>query len=415
MSRRVRDPHDEGDHSAKRRQVMSNNGTVDNDHYPSNRSSSSSSYPYPAGGSRTRSLRVGRWQEYQGHCPAYKQPIELHSYSIDEKRHVWFDNRELKEYHEPRIDSRTPNLSSGYDKFVQRDESIPEHLDTLLDALTDCRNTKSVDTKADIVTWRGIMTKLLCTPYSRDPWELRATRYNDTIYIEEQPTEEKRSQEAQKSERQSLMGYWGYSFESLCTQTDPKELDANTNVQYCVVVKTKLGNNAIVMGAEVDCIQGKKPTDRDPLRQYVELKTSRRIETDRHLFSFEKYKLIKFWAQSFLVGVPRVICGFRDDDGNLDHVESLKTMEIPRRVRGKPNMWDASVCLNFANECLEWIKSVVTLNDPCTTYAIVYKAPFREITVECCGEQNTFLTQRYIEGSTQHEIGGERAQRPRPK
>lgn len=165
----------------------------------------------------------------------------------------------------------------------------------------------------------------------------------DTIYLEEQPTEEKRSQEAGKSERQSLMGYWGYSFESLCTQNDPHELDANTNVQYCVVVKTKLGNNAIVMGAEVDCIQGKKPTDRDPLRHYVELKTSRRIETDRHLFSFEKYKLIKFWAQSFLVGVPRVICGFRDDDGNLDHVETLKTMEIPRRVRGKPNMWVSQI------------------------------------------------------------------------
>jgi hypothetical protein len=29
------------------------------------------------------------------------------------------------------------------------------------------------------ITWRGIMSKILCTPYSRkEPWEFRATRYN---------------------------------------------------------------------------------------------------------------------------------------------------------------------------------------------------------------------------------------------
>lgn len=64
------------------------------------------------------------------------------------------------------------------------------------------------------------------------------------------------------------MGYWGYRFETLCTVSQPphkvnkeelKKRDnesANTNVQYCVVVKTKLGNNSIIMGAEVDCCRG---------------------------------------------------------------------------------------------------------------------------------------------------------------
>lgn len=52
-----------------------------------------------------------------------------------------------------------------------------------------------------------------------------------------------------------------------------------------------------------------------------------------------RYKLLKFWAQSFLVGVPRVICGFRDDDGQIVKVVQYKTLEIPRQVREKPNTW----------------------------------------------------------------------------
>lgn len=64
------------------------------------------------------------------------------------------------------------------------------------------------------------------------------------------------------------MCYWGYRFETLSTISQPpdqvqkEELkkrtgeSANTNIQYCVVVKTKLGNNSIIMGAEVDCCRG---------------------------------------------------------------------------------------------------------------------------------------------------------------
>lgn len=66
------------------------------------------------------------------------------------------------------------------------------------------------------------------------------------------------------------MSYWGYRFETLSTVSKPprevrkddpelkrrlKE-SANTNIQYCILVKTKLGNNSIIMGAEVDCCRG---------------------------------------------------------------------------------------------------------------------------------------------------------------
>lgn len=134
---------------------------------------------------------------------------------------------------------------------------------------------------------------------------------------------------------------------------------------------------------------------------------------------------MKFWAQSFLVGVPRIICGFRNDDGLLMEVKQYKTLEIPRQVRNTKNTWvsdieqecdiitniekNPAVCLNFANRLLDWIRHNITKDDPTTTYRIEFKSPFEEINIECTGHANVFLTQRFIEGKTLNEIGGQRA------
>lgn len=69
------------------------------------------------------------------------------------------------------------------------------------------------------------------------------------------------------------MCYWGYKFETLSTVSKPpkegvddQELvdriqeGADTNVQYCVAVRTTLGKNSLIMGAEVDCSEGIKRT-----------------------------------------------------------------------------------------------------------------------------------------------------------
>ena len=46
-----------------------------------------------------------------------------------------------------------------------------------------------------------------------------------------------------------------------------------------------------------------------------------------------RFKLIKFWAQSFLVGIPKIVCGFRDDDGIVHRLETYSTKEIPSMAR----------------------------------------------------------------------------------
>lgn len=85
---------------------------------------------------------------------------------------------------------------------------------------------------------------------------------------------------------------------------------------------------------------------------WVELKTSQDINSDRDLANYER-KLLKFWIQSFLLGVPKIIVGFRTADGILRRVEEMETATIPgtvkRRGRGS---WDGNMCINFADALL---------------------------------------------------------------
>ncbi|KAF9958361.1 hypothetical protein BGZ70_009220 [Mortierella alpina] len=379
-------------------------------------------------------------------------------------------------------------------------------------------------TQANFICYRGILTKIMCTPYSRnEPWELGATLYKGTIYIEEHVSAEKRQNATGTNERHKLMSYWGYRFETICniskpmsklrriktkkrhattTHSDPeteaealtqeeqrnqikdgeeerapeqqqgpkvepqlnsdhepktksRKLDdgtaavnsdasvvcgmskdtaeiatsarlessiaesetemvetidledpeltgrldgiVDTNLQYCTVARTKIGQNSIIMGAEVDCTsEPKKPAPHNPLSNYIELKTSRVISSARDQGNFERHKLLKFWAQSFLPGIPTIIVGFRDDDGNVVTVETFRTMEIPRLVRGKDGAWDTTICINFLDGVFNFLRKIVVVDDPEVTYTIRWAYPFKAIEVEFASKRNKFLTDRFL-------------------
>lgn len=85
----------------------------------------------------------------------------------------------------------------------------------------------------------------------------------------------------------------------------------------------------------------------------MELKTSAEIHSDRDMLKYER-KLLKFWAQSFLLGVPKIIVGFRDQQGIVRRLEELETSGLPAKVKnhGK-GIWDGNICINFAAAFLE--------------------------------------------------------------
>ena len=96
-----------------------------------------------------------------------------------------------------------------------------------------------------------------------------------------------------------------------------------------------------------------KPENKDEPINWVELKTSAEIENDKDMLKYER-KLLKFWIQSFLLGVPKIVVGFRSRNGILQRLEEMETKNIPGLVkrRGK-GTWDGNLCINFTASFLE--------------------------------------------------------------
>ena len=96
-----------------------------------------------------------------------------------------------------------------------------------------------------------------------------------------------------------------------------------------------------------------KPDDKNRPINWVELKTAAEITNERDTIKYER-KLLKFWIQSFLLGVPRIIVGFRNGIGRLQSLQELDTQSIPGSVkRNGKGTWDGNTCINFTASFLD--------------------------------------------------------------
>ncbi|CZT46342.1 probable Protein RAI1 [Rhynchosporium secalis] len=303
---------------------------------------------------------IGR---FVGQSAAIKRPKEIACFSYDDKHQFRLDDSSIRYYYPPTIGA---DLSRGFDTFEKLDDEADDHLDSLLKAIMALEQETGKRVETDLITWRGMMTKIMGAIFS------------DRDGFLEENHEYKRQSQARQSRQvsqpgrpsQDMMSFWGYKFETLCLL--PKTWDetprdyienreneiVNNHAQYCSVVKTGIGRTTMVLGGEVDALWDSKPKDGGPIN-WVELKTSAEIRHDGDLMNLER-KLMKFWIQSFLLGVPKIIVGFRTQDGFLKRVEEMDTASIPSTVkrRGK-GTWDGNICINFASGLLDFLKATI--------------------------------------------------------
>jgi len=70
----------------------------------------------------------------------------------------------------------------------------------------------------DFVCWRGLLTKLLCSPYENlEGWKIAVCRFRRTLYMCEFDTDEKLQDSRFDDKRQREMCYWGFKFETYIT------------------------------------------------------------------------------------------------------------------------------------------------------------------------------------------------------
>jgi RAT1-interacting protein len=295
---------------------------------------------------------------------------EIACFSYDDEHQYFPDDRSLRWYYPPQLGA---DLSKGFDTFKQLDDTADDHLDSLLKTVLALEKEQGAKVEADIITWRGMMTKIMSTPYDNfNGWEMNATKFQDTIFIEENHDYKLKSKQVQNSRpswpgapSQELMQYWGYKFETLSLIPRPwgetsrdhiegrENMVVNNHAQYCSVVKTGIGKARLVLGGEVDAVWDTKPVNNEDPINWVELKTSAMIESDKDMFKYER-KLLKFWIQSFLLGVPKIIVGFRSPVGILQKLEEIDTRALPGLVKRKgKGTWDGNLCINFTAAFLD--------------------------------------------------------------
>ncbi|KAJ3935618.1 MAG: RAI1-domain-containing protein [Lentinula lateritia] len=310
----------------------------------------------------------------------FQQPMPLTSFSYDSQHTQEFSDSALRYYRPPPPNAQ---LGYGYEHWIRRPEER-SRVDSLLkavDRVTEGQHKKMNLAEVGVVAWRGVVTRLLTAPYEdREGWEMNVMLINGTLYLEEHRTESQIMEKNNIKPQHRKMMYYGYAFESYCTTEHSKPAASNqsdgsshnsdvsgwgghvdTNIQWCSVVRTKLGDTKFIIGGEVDCSDGQYKGTTDT---FVELKTSMVIRGAADEQKFER-KLLKFYFQSFLLGVPKIIVGFRTPSGQLTTTQSFQTMQIPRMLRDKSGHktnttpWNPSLCLAWCHQFLTYLKQTV--------------------------------------------------------
>ncbi|KAK0487918.1 hypothetical protein IW261DRAFT_655727 [Armillaria novae-zelandiae] len=268
--------------------------------------------------------------------PATKtNPIQFACMSISEDRKVHADSTEsLRTFTPPPIGI---NLKDGLRNYRRRVGSDPfhNHPNRLDRILRMCLDSNSIDeiTSSQIVTYRGIVTKLLCG----DAQQLTVFLYDGVLYIEEYDPEPDRHTFVQDGE------CIGSNFEALCTSKSPNGVH-DLHTQWCAGVTFNLGDLKVVIAGEVDCQNNSNFTGQ--AKDCLELKTKSQD-------SKQSPAKLRWYFQSSLIGVPTIVLGWHKG-GVLTAVDMIDVVSMVNETTLQQKYDDTGIFLSaLRRHCIE--------------------------------------------------------------
>lgn len=286
-------------------------------------------------------------------------------YSLDGERSYLPDLSRLKYLANPGENVRF-DLNRGFRQFTKkppdcaREEKIKHLLEFIARNIHKLRQPDSEKPlRYDFVCFRGLLTKIMVTPFLQEDWTICATRLRGTVYMCAFDEEEERY-----SPNKDKFIYWGYKFENYMFASAPKaEPDAaapaNANEEFCVMFSSRVNDTLVLYGAEVDGVDSETAVDpkNEVLRgvKLVEVKTNRFISSQKDERTF-LLKTLKWFCQSYLVGIDDIFVGFRDDKGIVEEVVRYPVSELPGKAVG---LWDKKSCLKFLDAFLKFVQRVI--------------------------------------------------------
>ena len=242
-----------------------------------------------------------------------------------------YSRKNLLEFFKPSLN--TPLHGNDYEEFRKQNEDGRrwKHLEP--------HRLCGIDVhQYDIITSRNILVHLGTAVYEgMNSFSIDAVAIGDDGLVFAYFSK----QESFDEPETDIPRYLGARFEVLCTGEERVDLNSN----FCSFVEHKIGGHQVLFTAEIDCKDGAR--SRKPPMNYIELKC--RLESDNNNRYMHKY--MRYWLQSYLAGVPRIVEGVRDNEGKLLRLEEFETTEIPevckqyRESLGKG--WNDTKILDF--------------------------------------------------------------------
>lgn len=214
------------------------------------------------------------------------------------------------------------NLFTGYEKCIKKydyrksDQTYPDNLSTLLEFL----QTTDIKTEVyDFITWRGIMTRFMgfTTDQDDEILTLGARKCKSSILLFQLPSS---SPQKVFPEYVEKIFYSGRAFETYCSGQNPETTPVNENEENCHVFASKVKNGdksiSLLFGAEMDGLD-------------YELKTTAELKHGKQVQNL-LMKTQRWWSQSYLSGVEKIFCGYRDRRGRCRKVSKINVRDLPK-------------------------------------------------------------------------------------
>lgn len=354
---------------------------------------------------------------YEREAPLLPPPTVLGSFSVDKEKNIIFNNSMMPklcemyipdgEFMEVDID-----LKKGWERgnygTGRSGEGIGRRLQWILRNQEKLKAEDSPDRlAADFVCSNSMLKKFMLAPYAQHPknfnaqWKIYAKYFKGTIYMTKENLDQKKhskgvcQEEGANQEEGAIQegARYGHRFEQYMTGGDPNGV-LEGDCQFQCVLQLDLNGKSLLLSAHIDAADPTRhQEDFRDMNSFVRLK-ARKDSTKQHADNiYRRYVLNEWWIENKITGVPRLLVGKRNADEVVYTLQMLQTDDMPDLAQG---MWEPSVCINFLDEFLNFVKEKVVA-EPDVVHRFEKSAELRKILHSSSPNLEDFLPDWYKE------------------
>ena len=236
--------------------------------------------------------------------------------------------------------------------------------------------TRPVD--YDFVGKNGCLSRIMDAVHEwENGWCIAATKFRGSIYLFKTVTEERRRQDAGRSEYVNKTSFGGFRFEKHISELADRhgDEDNQSHGEHYIVLSAEFGPvehaYKLLYASEMDCVTSRDKVQTPEPHDFLEIKTVASAE-QQHLWDKRLNRMFRWWTQTYLSGVSAVVVGNRDKDFHVREIEVIRTEDMPLKCQYN---WSSRESLLFLHRFLQFVWETVVEDDPGVMYEFSFTPP----------------------------------------